>query len=292
MKEIQINQLIELGENYYYILNFYFTDKRVMCELITDAERFYSPDLRDQKGRLIQEWRSSNRKVEECNLYINGVLHQWQGGFIHHISSNPTHNAFLQDIVLPKCLQGKELVLVEEEYEPFDLNEEIMQIHFAKEKRERIILIQKELHLPIGKIHKPYEISYEDSIDKKIRKLYIHQLYTVDISHLPHLRLRGRLSNQIPLIAQIEVEDDIEKANIFIKKNTQEDFLSNIPLKQIEAPAKNQQAKDGFQYRNNFVGMINSTAEKVSVVVFSSDVKRKVEKKVIVYDHWDKPYVR
>jgi len=290
MKEIKINQLIELGEHYYYILSLYFTSKRVMCELITDAERFYSPDLRDHKGRVIQEWRSSNRKVEECNLYINGLPYQWQGGFIHYISSD--NNLFLQNIALPKCLEGKELVLVEEEYEPFDLKDEIMQIHFAVERKERTILIQKELQLPIAKFYKPYEISYEDPIERKTRKLYIHQLYSADISHLPHLRLRGKLSNQIPLIAQIEVEEDIEKANLFVKKNTHEDTLSNIPLKQIEAPAKNQKAKKGFQYRNNFVGMIRSTEGKVSVVVFSSDVKRKIDKKVIVYDHWNKPYVR
>lgn len=291
MKKIQINQLIEIGDNYYYLLALYFTKRRIMCEFIAEGERFYSPDLRNAQGELIQEWRSSRRKIEEYDLYINDSIYQWQGGFIHYISRNDKKN-ILKDLEIPKCIQDKELVLVEEEFEPFDLSKEIMQIKFSKEVKERIILIQKEINLPIGKFNIPYEVNYEDTLGRKMRKINFHQLNTIDISHFPHLKKRVALSNQIPLIAQIEVEDDIDKANIFIKKSSQEDDIWDINLNQIETKIKKQNMREGFQYRNHFLGMINTNTVIVPIIVFSVDIKRKVEKKVIIYDHWNRPYVK
>ena len=50
---------------------------------------------------------------------------------------------------------GKELVLVEEEYEPFDLNEEIMQIHFAKEKEKGLFSFKKNFICRLVKFISP-----------------------------------------------------------------------------------------------------------------------------------------
>ncbi|NLK21646.1 MAG: hypothetical protein GX308_06105 [Epulopiscium sp.] len=287
MKEIHINQLIELGDNYYFILGLHFTENRIMCEFIAEANQFYSSSFRSPKGIIIQDWRSSNRKVEEYCLYINGHEQKWQSGFMQYILPE-YEKGILKDIKLPKCLKDKELVLIEEEFEPFCIDEEIMQIKFAKQTKERTILIQEELRVSIGKTSVPYEIDYEDYQSAKRRKLYIHNLYTVDINKYPYLKKRVELSNQIPIIAEIEVEEDIKKANLFIKKHSQ----GNIPLKSIEAPARKKAKREGFQYRNHYIGMTDSYDKELLLEVFSVNVKKKVEKKVIIYDKWMQPYIR
>lgn len=285
IKEIKINQTFDIRGDKYYILSVYFTDTRILMDILSEynppkkakVESFFIPKTYEE--HLMEMLAAEQNRKHHFDMLVNGDLCRMNSRRSNIYGDQiPVFRPFT-NIRIPDELKNKQIELSMFEFEPVDAETQIQSISLGQRETYTKYVVRQNTTVPM-KLEQDFEFRFTDPVTGDDKCIYIRN-FTLEPIQEDRRNLFGTEEGEGILYADVEFDSSVKNIDLFTEKRLKGGInYTHAPFFGI---SKLENVRPGYTGLHMPLGYAFPEQTEVTLVLFSIIKKSEDGTDTIIY---------